>query len=542
MKGRIRLLLLVALLVLGAAGCVQTVYATGTQTQSTYAKKKTGWVSDGKYSYYYTKAGKMTTGWLKLNNKYYYFRKQQSGYAPKGSMVTGFLRLSASKKYFFFNSKGVLQTGWRKYGGRVYYFEKSGKAGTIGTMYTGIRTVGKNKYIFSANGVAKTGLQTYGGKTYYLSTNSRLGYCGRVLTGWLKIDGQLCYFNKNGVMQKNCWINKTYYVDSEGHMLRSCVTPDGYIVNASGKKTKAAKGWIKKGDNYYYYVSRKKVTGWRKINGKLYYFDTDGVRQEGWLDKNGWRYYLLNGAMQTGWLTVDGNRYYFDIHGRLQTNTIVDGITIGADGVADLSSKKTSILIVAGHGQGDCGATAEYGGTTFYEEKFTRQFATLIYNKLKAGAGSNLSITMYDQNYDLYKVNVNYTKYDTVVGPIPDLKSYDYILEIHFNATVESSKDLKGDGVYKGVGMYVNSAKPNVTLDAQIVRAVADTGFKVWGGSTGIQKSSTLFNAKTCQSLGVSYGLLETAFIDDKDDMQYYCNNRDKMAQAVANAILSYFA
>ena len=50
-----------------------------------------------------------------------------------------------------------------------------------------------------------------------------------------------------------------------------------------------------------------------------------------------------------------------------------------------------------------------------------------------------------------------------------------------------------------------------------------------------------MFNAKTCQSKGVSYGLLETAFIDDKDDMEYYNKNKEAMAKAVANALVSYF-
>ena len=54
-------------------------------------------------------------------------------------------------------------------------------------------------------------------------------------------------------------------------------------------------------------------------------------------------------------------------------------------------------------------------------------------------------------------------------------------------------------------------------------------------------RSSGLFNAKTCQSKGVSYGLLETAFIDDKDDMEYYNKNKEAMAKAVANALVSYF-
>ena len=87
--------------------------------------------------------------------------------------------------------------------------------------------------------------------------------------------------------------------------------------------------------------------------------------------------------------------------------------------------------------------------------------------------------------------------------------------------------------------MYINQDKKDYSIDSKIVSNVVNkTKFKTWGG---ILKSAGLFNAKTCQELGVSYGLLETAFIDDKDDMTFYNKNKDEMAKAVAEAICSYF-
>ena len=245
-------------------------------------------------------------------------------------------------------------------------------------------------------------------------------------------------------------------------------------------------------------------------------------------------------------------------------NTTVDGITIGADGVAvEVPKDGVSVLLIAGHGQGDSGAVGKYGSTTYYEYKQTREFATLIYNNLKT-ANSKLTVTMYNQEYDCYQQNAktlgskganisftgsgaNKAKVLSAVqksSTVPDFTKYDYVLEIHFNATAESNKDSKGDGNQKGIGMYVNSYKAkktsNYAIDRNIIAAVAkQTGFAVWGRGTGIFTSSTLFNAKTCQELGVSYGLLETAFIDDKDDMTFYNKNKDAMAKAVAGAIVS---
>ena len=351
-------------------------------------------------------------------------------------------------------------------------------------------------------------------------------------------------------MQKNRWISKKYYLGSDGKLLKSCVTPDGYVVNASGAKVRVAKGWIKSNGEYYYYISGKKATGWKTIGGKKYYFDENGVRQHGLVTVGADKYYLKSGVMQKGLQTIDGKLYYFLSDGKMAVGTTIDGYTIGADGVATKNPSETEdnskteddpsgkgngakILILSGHGQGDAGATATIGKTTYYEYKYTREFAKLIYNAL---SGANLHVTLYDQNYDLYQVMSGKKS-----GPIPNLKDYDYVLEIHFNATAVSGKDLKGDGNFKGVGMYINSAKKNYTIDKNIVAAVAKTGFKVWGGGAGIFRSSGLFNAKTCQSKGVSYGLLETAFIDDKDDMEYYNKNKEAMAKAVANALVSYF-
>ena len=554
MKKKVRVLLLLCMLALSLGGTAVAGHAAEDDTTMTAVRaKKTGWVKEGKWYFYYGKNGKKVTGWQKVNGKLYYFRKQADGDAPVGSRATGFS--TVGKKTFYFSNKGILQTGWKKISGKNYYFEPKGKAGTIGEMYTGFRKIKsgrKNGYfLFQEDGAVTVGWAKYKGKTYFFSNSAKLGIRGRAITGWKTLGKNRYFFSTYGVMQKNRWISKKYYLGSDGKMLKSCVTPDGYVVNASGAKVRVAKGWIKYNGEYYYYISVKKATGWKTIGGKKYYFDENGVRQHGLVTVGADKYYLKkSGVMQKGLQTIDGKLYYFLSDGKMAVGTTIDGYTIGADGVATKNTSETEdnskteddpsgkgngakILILSGHGQGDAGATATIGKTTYYEYKYTREFAKLIYNAL---SGANLHVTLYDQNYDLYQVMSGKKS-----GPIPNLKDYDYVLEIHFNATAVSGKDLKGDGNFKGVGMYINSAKKNYTIDKNIVAAVAKTGFKVWGGGAGIFRSSGLFNAKTCQSKGVSYGLLETAFIDDKDDMEYYNKNKEAMAKAVANALVSYF-
>lgn len=493
--------------------------------------KRTGWYSENGYKFYYKSAGKLQKGWKKIDNKLYYFRKKADEKGPKGSMVKGFCTIG--EKQFYFSKKGVLQYGgWRTIKGKNYYLTPRGNAGTLGAMYTGLKKIGDDIFCFQEDGSACVGWTEYHGKKYFFSNGKKLGVRGRAITGWRKIGSDTYYFADNGVMQKNRWIDGRY-VDKKGRLLRNGVSPAGYRTDEDGKKIGLAKGWYTRGGKTYYYVSGKKTTGFKKIGGKKYYFNKNGVRKDGWITVNGFRYYLEDCIVQTGWQTIGGVRYHFKNNGKMSISTVVDGIVIGTDGIADTQSMpQKSVLIIAGHGQGDSGAVGYYSNATYREDVLTREFATLIAQQLRT-LNPSLNLVMYDQDYDCYQVLAKRKP-----GPDPEFKKYDYVLEVHFNATVASSKDPKGDGSYKGIGMYVNSAKGDTSIDRNIVAAVASgTGFRVWGGGTGIFKSSGLLNARTCQQAGVSYGLLETAFIDDKDDISFYQKNKNAMAQAVAEGL-----
>lgn len=97
--------------------------------------------------------------------------------------------------------------------------------------------------------------------------------------------------------------------------------------------------WI---SNYYggwaYSNGYSIVTGWNKINGIWYYFDSNGVMQTGWfVDSDGKKYYLdRSGAMQTGVIQFEGKIYLLASSGVMQTGSVVIGgkmYYFGADGV-----------------------------------------------------------------------------------------------------------------------------------------------------------------------------------------------------------------
>ena len=74
---------------------------------------------------------------------------------------------------------------------------------------------------------------------------------------------------------------------------------------------------------------------WIKDNGKYYYIGNDGIMKTGWQQIDGQWYYLdQTGAMQIGWLKSDDGKWYFLYpNGAMAVNTVIDGRTIGEDGV-----------------------------------------------------------------------------------------------------------------------------------------------------------------------------------------------------------------
>lgn len=74
---------------------------------------------------------------------------------------------------------------------------------------------------------------------------------------------------------------------------------------------------------------------WIKDNGKYYYIGNDGIMKIGWQQIDGQWYYLdQTGAMQIGWLKSDDGKWYFLYpNGAMAVNTVIDGRTIGEDGV-----------------------------------------------------------------------------------------------------------------------------------------------------------------------------------------------------------------
>lgn len=75
--------------------------------------------------------------------------------------------------------------------------------------------------------------------------------------------------------------------------------------------------------NFYYMQDNQKVTGWKRIDGQIYYFDGNGKMQTGWIKAGSSWYFLQNdGALKTGWINYNKKWYYADSSGVIQTGIV----------------------------------------------------------------------------------------------------------------------------------------------------------------------------------------------------------------------------
>ena len=220
----------------------------------------------GDKTYYFNDDHEPVFGWVLDYGNWYY-------YLESGTFQTGWLK-NAGKSYYF-NDEGLMQTGWQLIGGKWYYLSSGG------IMQTGWLAVVNKKFYLAADGVMQTGWITLDGKTYYFNAD------GVMQTGTVTVEGEKCIFSYNGML----------------------ITKGAETVQ---------KGWKLVNTDWLYYENGQRVTGWKTIGNKKYWFALDGIMQTGWryLGK-AWYYFGDNGMMRTGWQAIDGKWYYFNAEGAM---------------------------------------------------------------------------------------------------------------------------------------------------------------------------------------------------------------------------------
>lgn len=178
------------------------------------------------------------------------------------------------------------------------------------------------------------------------------------------------------------------------------------------------------------------------------------------------------------------------------------------------------ILLIAGHGAGDPGASGKLDNVTYREADETRNLVGLLSAWLTR---RGVEVTVYDTNRNAYQDLKNKKL---------TLPTVNYVLEVHFNAITQSA----GDGKTKGAECYVTTKESGTGVEEAICRNLAGTGLT----NRGVKRKNFAVISAAKQA-GMSSALLETCFIDDPDDLRLYISKRETFARAIADGICEGF-
>lgn len=191
------------------------------------------------------------------------------------------------------------------------------------------------------------------------------------------------------------------------------------------------------------------------------------------------------------------------------------------------------LLIMAGHGRNTDGSWDPGAvGNGYQEAALTRELRDLI--KAAADrAGVPCDVAPDRNHYSFFKHGGAY-----------DFTPYTYVLEIHFNAS--SKVDSAGDGQMKGSMVYIDQSEKGHSVEDAILKNLYELGSRqAWDGVIVTQRQESYKNGLMVQlkvrAQGVSHAVLETCFITDQDDMDWYLVNKSKIAQAVIAGIQQGF-
>lgn len=198
-------------------------------------------------------------------------------------------------------------TGWKQAADGIHFLYY--KAGTL--QKSKWLTLDKNKYYVDEKGYRVTGFATISKVKYYFDSNGVLKK-----KSWFTVDGEDYYANEDGYVLLSQWLykgNVLVYVKADGAVAKK----ELYKI---GSKT------------YYFNSAGKRSKGFKKVDGKYYYCDKNGVIQKKkWITKGGKKYYLQkNGVrVQSKLIKIGKHKYYFNDKGQLVKNKkITYGTTI----------------------------------------------------------------------------------------------------------------------------------------------------------------------------------------------------------------------
>ncbi len=254
---------------------------------------------------------------------------------------------------------GKKATGWTTISGGKYYFDKNGILQTN-------RWIG-NYYVNSKGAMVK-GLVNINKVTYFFSVSN-----GQVVKNKnIKYKNNYYRTDKNGKVYKNCWIGSNYYAGRDGAFIKGFAKIRGnlYFFYRNNCKKLTSKMVATKSGTYFFMKDGKAVKNQRvKYKNKIYGFNSNYKMVKKGTLKIGSRIYYFgaDGVMQTGLQKINGKEFYFFSNGAMAVNrTFTVGrysITTNSKGVV---TKKTKISVgaaIAAYAQKFVGNPYVWGGT-----------------------------------------------------------------------------------------------------------------------------------------------------------------------------------
>ncbi len=189
------------------------------------------------------------------------------------------------------------------------------------------------------------------------------------------------------------------------------------------------------------------------------------------------------------------------------------------------------LLVMAGHGRNQDGSWDPGAvGCGYQEANLARELRDLI--KAAADqAGVPCDVAPDRNHYSYFKNGGQY-----------DVSAYNYVLEVHFNAS--ATADQSGDGIKKGSMVYIDQSEKGHSVENAILYNLYSLGScQAWDGVVVAQRQwpSGLMVQSRVRAQGVSHAVLETCFISDWDDVSWYLANKTKIARAIVVGIQKGF-
>ena len=271
----------------------------------------------GDNGYYYdqnsgTKVDLGTSRYVQVNDNWYYVNAE-------GKILKGEQTIDGVQVHFDTKTGQQIKGGFTDKDGKLVIKEKYYLSGTPMRYYDkDSGALVKNQYF------------NHNGKWYYADAE------GNILKGSQTIDGVHVYFDYNGVQAKDTVLDGYYYDKDTG-----------------ARKELPRDQFIKIGDDLYYFSSNGR-TGSISVNGKDYYVEQNGrvlrgsfniyqnppyyddetgeaVEKTGFVKSRGSWFYLENGKKVAGFKKIDGKLYYFSANpmNKYETNEQVRGKLVG---------------------------------------------------------------------------------------------------------------------------------------------------------------------------------------------------------------------